>query len=262
MYRRNSSTPRPRGLPMLHRQRGPGRALGMGRRIAAPSYPDLRSISSRLRVRGACPDMPSPTGSGMDTKMWPTLAPTWKQAYDPARRGTMQRVILTILAFATATVLSTPPVSAINTHAYNGSYCKATNGSQNADFQFDALSIVNVSSGTRSITCPILMDEAVYQTGIGANIYVFFMLPNDDPNDPSDDREQVSCTVYSLNSTLGVVESRSATGFGSGWLPFPGYPPVVPQPAITITTDSATYNMVCSLPPEGRLTSIQVDEND
>ena len=174
----------------------------------------------------------------------------------------MQRVLLTVLAFATATVLSTTPVSAINTHTYNGGYCKATDGSQSADFQFDALSIVNVSSGDRSITCPILMDEAVYQTGIGAQIYVFFMLPNDDPTRPEDDKLQVSCTVYSLNSILGVVESQSAARRGSGWLPFPGYPPVVPQPAITITRDSATYNMVCSLPPGGRLTSIQVDEND
>src|SRR5262245_38528008 len=101
---------------MLHRQRGPGRALGMGRRIAAPSSPDLRSVSRRLRVRDACPDMSLPTGSGMDMKVWPTLAPAWKQVYDPARRGTIQCVILTILAFATATVLSTTPVLAINTH--------------------------------------------------------------------------------------------------------------------------------------------------
>ena len=134
---------------MLHRQRGSGRALGMGRRITAPSY-QIAAPSQVVYVAGASVRIRRRRPGAEDTKMWPTLAPAWKQAYHPARRGTMQRVILTVLAFATATVLSTTPVSAINTHAYNGSYCKASNGSQSASYASIFWRRQGVKSGVRS----------------------------------------------------------------------------------------------------------------
>lgn len=58
MHRPHRSTPRPGGSHMPRLRHGPGRALVMGRRIAATSYTDRRSVSSRLRVRGSCAHTP------------------------------------------------------------------------------------------------------------------------------------------------------------------------------------------------------------
>jgi hypothetical protein len=125
MHRPNRSTPTPGGSPMPHLQRGPTRTLSIGGHSTTPSYPDLCSVPSRLLVRDSWADTPSPTGSGMDKQMLPTPVPIWKQAHNPARRGTMKRATLAVLAFVATTVVSTTTVSAINTHAYSGAYCKA-----------------------------------------------------------------------------------------------------------------------------------------
>src|SRR5262245_20953853 len=82
MHHAHHSTSSPGGSPRPHLPRSPGRALDLGRRITVPSYLDLYSVSSRLRVRGACADAPSQTGSGMD-KMLPTLTPAGTQVSAP-----------------------------------------------------------------------------------------------------------------------------------------------------------------------------------
>ena len=149
-----------------------------------------------------------------------------------------------------AAVLYNPMASAVDTKVYNGSYCKPYFGSQSADLHHRYDGILNVSNNSRYITCPVLHDQAFVPQG--AKIYVRYVAGSSGGT--------LSCTVYSLNSNGGIVASATGSTNQSGWLPPDNGQQ--PQPALVIGSDDASYNMFCSLPAGGRVSAIQVDEND
>jgi hypothetical protein len=157
----------------------------------------------------------------------------------------MKRATLAVLAFVATTVVSTTTVSAINTHAYSGAYCKARYGSEVSYFSTELGRVWNTSWETRYIACPILMDQAVSNTGNGAKIYVY-VAPA-----PANADDRTICEVNTLLDNGVPADGSTQARLGSGWLP-----------TLIITQDAATYNMVCRLPPRAGISAIQVDEND
>jgi hypothetical protein len=169
----------------------------------------------------------------------------------------MKLATLTALVFATAALLSQTPAWAANSTTYNGSYCKPLYGSQSADFYY-LNSIVNLSDASRWIACPVLLHGFGNQTG--AKIYAYWIAAKS--------TDTLTCSAYSLHSDGTIVNNdghspqvQTDQATGSGWLPEFHNGDPLPQPALTLTQDDATYNLICLLPPKGKLTAIQVTEN-
>ncbi len=128
-----------------------------------------------------------------------------------------------------------------NGHSYNGSYCKAYNGNQNSFFTHRSNGIRNNSSSTRSIACPVIVDELAKKTGT-TRVWLYYTGSG-----------TVSCTLYNRNGNSVLRQSRSRSRVNTGWFRIPN-----------LTSDSfwGTYSMVCSIPSGGTLNTIWVGEQN
>lgn len=157
----------------------------------------------------------------------------------------MKDRILFGLAAATLVTLSTAlPQSALageNGHAYNGSYCKNYFGSQVGDFNYQTNGIRNLSSSTRYINCPVLVDEIANTSGT-TRVWLHYT-----------GNGTVRCTLQSKNGNGTTKQSRSGSRPGTGWFQIPN-----------ITADDfwGSYVMYCSLPAAGILNTIWLGENN
>lgn len=134
--------------------------------------------------------------------------------------------------------------NAENGHAYNGSYCNPYFGNQSADFnhQWDGLS--NTSTGSRWVSCPVVVDEIANLTGT-SRIWVRW--------DDGGAGSTLTCYLYAMNVNADVGQSQSASDVGGGWFSIPN-----------ITTDDfwGNYILYCYLPNRGVLNTVWLGENN
>lgn len=131
-------------------------------------------------------------------------------------------------------------VFAENGHAYNGSFCTASLGSQAANFDF-LFGIRNVSGSRRIVSCPVVVDEIANTSGTN-RVWVYFSGGG-----------TVRCSLYSMNGNGTIRQARSGSRTNSGWLSIPN-----------ITTDDfwGSYAMYCDIPNNGSIETVWVGENN
>lgn len=153
----------------------------------------------------------------------------------------MKRV-LSIVCAALAVATLAGSVAADNGHLYNGSYCKTYYASTTADLDHLYNGIYNHSNSPRWINCPVLVDEGAHTTG------TTLIKVNWKAHDKDD---TLVCTFYSLHGDGSILQTKTKAITGSGDLEIPD---------ITKDDSRGSYDVVCSLPPFGRLNRILVVE--
>jgi hypothetical protein len=156
----------------------------------------------------------------------------------------MKRVLsVALAALALATLAGS--AAAANSHVYHGTYCKAFQPSQAADFSYLIRGIVNAGSDRRNIVCPVLVDEANTPTGTN-EVKVHWTA-----NAAAD---VISCTLFSMNANGLIRQQLNGSKTGTGWVTF------VPT---NLTDDDplGSYFMRCDLPRLGTVNTIFLNEN-
>lgn len=155
----------------------------------------------------------------------------------------MKRILaLTVAALALTTLAGS--AAAENGHAYNGSYCKSYYGSQAANLYHQHNGTRNVSTAGTYISCPVLVDEIAQTTGT-TQVWVYWTA--------AAATDTMSCSLFSMNGSGTIRESKFASKTGTGWFAIPN-----------LTTDDywGSYSMYCYLPKSGNVNTVWLGEKD
>lgn len=120
----------------------------------------------------------------------------------------------------------------------NGGSCDNYFAGQEGDFNHQSNGIRNTSNASRSVYCPITMDEVA---NTGGTTYVWVRWTG---------TGTMSCTIVGWDVNDTSLGFQSASG-PEGWFSLPN---------ITSEDTWTTYGMYCSLPAGGRLEKIAVRE--
>lgn len=155
---------------------------------------------------------------------------------------------ISIISFTLAWILLFIPQLGFsaNQKSYPGANCRYANGPDTNFFRFKN-GILNASSGSRHVYCPIIRDRWK-STGYVNENYVDVRV---DVNRYAGVSTPVTCTLFSYSHDGGIIDShsKSFTGGGKGWISSLRVDPV------------ASFGLYCNLPKYSTIYSYEVTEN-
>lgn len=151
-------------------------------------------------------------------------------------------VWITSIMFWLVTIVGS--AKAQNGHRYNGSFCKAYAGYQEANLSHQSRGTYNISANTMGITCPVLVDEVGTTTGTYST-WVHWTARSA--------ADTIFCALYSMNGNGSLRQSQFGSKTGTGWFSIPG---------LTSDDPSGSYWMLCSLPGYGIINTIALEEKN